>query len=424
MTRRRVLVFNHFAVPPDEPGGTRHTELFGRLYAWDHLIVAARTNPSTRKIQHDRPGFRFVPVTPYGSNGITRIGNWFSYAVTATTTSLVRAGKAPDLVYASSPHLLAGLAGAVVAAFHHVPLVLEIRDMWPKVLVDMGQLTTRSPVYRLLAALESWLYGRADRIVVLAEGVGKSLVETGVPANKITVIPNAADPEYFETDLTRAQARAKYGFEKLTFVYTGAHGPANGLSLLLEAALTIRDHSVEIVLVGDGLSRLSLMEQARTLGLTNVRFFEPIAKSEIPCLLQAADVGIHCLADVPLFRYGVSPNKVFDYMAAGKPVLTNTPGEVSNLVETACAGLAVSPRLLADGISQMAKAGEHRRIEWGLNGRRFMSENQSRQAMAARLGKLLDELVPGPSTEGLDHSQKAVHPQGGALTHRRRRQAN
>jgi len=401
MTRRRVLVFNHFAVPPDEPGGTRHTELFSQLPDWDHLIVAARTNPSTRKVQPNRPGFRFVPVTPYGSNGLARIANWVSYALTATVRCLFSGGKPPKLVYASSPHLLAGLAGAVIAGFYRVPLVLEIRDMWPKVLVDMGQLTTSSPIYRVLAGLESWLYRRADRIVVLADGVGKSLVETGVPAEKITVIPNAADPAFFETDLTRAQARAAYGFESLTFVYTGAHGPANGLDLLLEAAATIGDDDpeidVEIVLVGDGLSRPSLIEQARTLGLTNVRFLDSVAKREIPRLLQAADVGIHCLADVPLFHYGVSPNKVFDYMAAGKPVLTNTPGVVSALVETADAGLAVSPGLLADGISRMTKAGEEQRSTWGSNGKRFMSENQSRQAMAARLGELLDELVPDQS---------------------------
>ena len=400
MTRRRVLVFNHFAVPPDEPGGTRHTELFSRLPDWDHLIVAARTNPSTRKAQPDRPGFRFVPVTPYGGNGLARIANWASYAVTATGRTLVSGGKCPNLVYASSPHLLAGLAGAVVAGVYRVPFVLEIRDMWPKVLVDMGQLAATSPIYRLLAGLESWLYRRADRIVVLAEGVATSLVETGVPAEKVTVIPNAADPSYFETDLTREQARAAYGFEKLTFVYTGAHGPANGLDLLLEAASTLGDEDtedVEIVLVGDGVSRPSLIEQARTLGLTNVRFLDSIAKREIPALLQAADVGIHCLADVPLFHYGVSPNKVFDYMAAGKPVLTNTPGVVAALVETAVAGLAVSPRLLADGISQMAKAGEEQRSRWGSNGSRFMSENQSRAAMSVRLGDLLDELVPGQS---------------------------
>jgi glycosyltransferase involved in cell wall biosynthesis len=314
--------------------------------------------------------------------------------VTATARSLVSVRKRPDLVYASSPHLLAGLAGAIVAAAFRIPFVLEIRDMWPRVLVDMGQLTKGSPVYKVLAGLESLLYRRANRIVVLAEGVASSLADAGISPDKITVIPNAADPAFFDTDMTREQTRAVFGFDRVTFVYTGAHGPANGLHQLLEAASTISDADLEIVLVGDGLSRPELIDQAGSLGLTNVRFLEPIPKSQIPQLLRAADVGVHCLADVPLFHYGVSPNKVFDYMAAGRPVLTNTPGDVAALVERADSGIAVSPRALADGIQRMLSAGDAQRAVWGRNGKAFITAHQSRESMAARLKILLDELVP------------------------------
>jgi glycosyltransferase involved in cell wall biosynthesis len=393
MTRRRVLVLNHFAVSRGEAGGTRHTELFGALPGWDHLIVASRTNLSTHRAQRDRPGFRFVPVTPYRSNGVARIGNWISYAVMATVTSLLDVRRRPDVVYASSPHLLAAAAGAVIATVYRTPLVVEIRDLWPKVLVEMGQLAAGSPIHRGLAALESWLYRRADRIVVLAAGVARSLEQAGVPAEKITVIPNAADPAYFDTEVTREDARARYGFDRLTFVYAGAHGPANGLGLLLDAAAVIGD-DVGIVLVGDGVSRPALVDRAATECLTNVRFLDPVPKAEMPRLLQAADVGVHCLADVPLFHYGVSPNKLFDYMAAGKPVITNTPGDVAALVTDSGGGIAVSPSGLADGISRMADAGAEVLSQWGCNGRRHIWENQSRQVMAKRLNAMLDMLVP------------------------------
>ncbi|MCO1653879.1 glycosyltransferase family 4 protein [Pseudonocardia humida] len=393
MTRRRVLVLNHFAVPVGEPGGTRHTELFGALPGWDHLIVASRTNLSTHRTQRDRPGFRFVPVTPYRSNGVARIGNWMSYAVMAVVASLLDVRRRPAVVYASSPHLLAAAAGAVIAAASRAPLVLEIRDLWPKVLVEMGQLSASSPICRALAALESWLYRRADRIVVLADGVARSLEQAGVPVEKITVIPNAADPEYFDTEVTRDDARARYGFDRLTFVYAGAHGPANGLGLLLDAAAVIGD-DIGIVLVGDGVSRAALVERAVTEGLTNVRFLDPLPKAEMPRLLHAADIGVHCLADVPLFHYGVSPNKLFDYMAAGKPVITNTPGDVAALVTDSGGGIAVSPSGLAAGISRMAEAGADQLSRWGCNGRRHIRENQSRQVMAKRLNAMLDTLVP------------------------------
>jgi glycosyltransferase involved in cell wall biosynthesis len=392
MTNRRVLVLNHFAVPLGEPGGTRHTELFSGLPGWDYLIVAARTNPSTRKAQQNRPGFRFVPVTPYSANGIARIGNWVSYAIGATAYALLSFRRRPDVVYASSPHLLAGLAGAIIAAVLRRPLVLEVRDMWPKVLVDMGQLTESSPIFKVLSRIESSLYRRADRIVVLAAGVRRSLIEVGVAAQKIELIPNAADPESFETDLSRERARKRYGFGKPTFVYTGAHGPANGLDLLLDAAAGVGD-GADVVLVGDGVSRPALIERARGMGLANVRFLDPIPKTEIPDLLRAADVGVHCLADVPLFHYGVSPNKVFDYMAAGKPVLTNTPGDVAALIEGAKAGVAVQPGNLADGIRQMLSAGAAQRAVWGANGKAFIACEQSRQAMAGRLCTLLNSVA-------------------------------
>lgn len=396
MSRRRVLIFNHFAIPPNDAGGTRHAELFGQLADWDSLIVAARTSrPLLNTVRHT-DGFRFVPVLPYTHNGWARVANWISYAVLATILSLLDFRRRPHLTYASSPHLLAGLAGAVVATVFRTPLILEIRDMWPKVLVDMGKLTEGSVVYRVLTRLERWLYRRADKIVVLAPGVRTALTESGIPKSKVLLIPNAADPKYFDVRVSRESARALYGFNKLTFVYTGAHGPANGLDLLLQAAaeVQIEQHHVEIVLVGDGLNKQALEAQANCLGLKNVRFLDPIPKSDVPTLLHAADVGIHCLADVPLFRYGVSPNKVFDYMAAGKPVLTNNPGDVSALVEGACGGIAVPPTGLAEGIARVASATAEQRTLWGAQGQQFMSENQSRQAMVERLRQLVDGFVP------------------------------
>lgn len=393
MTRRRVLVLNHFAVPLGEPGGTRHIELFSALEEWDYLIVAARTNPSTRRPQRDQPGFRFVPVTPYRSNGPARVGSWASYAVTATAAALADRRRRPDVVYASSPHLLAAAAGAVVAAGLRIPLVLEIRDMWPQVLVEMGQLAAGSTTHSLLTTLEAWLYRRADRIVVLTPGVARSLEERGVLPDKIVVIPNAADPGRFATDISRENARARYGFDRLTFVYTGAHGPANGLNELIDAAAEIGDE-VDIVMVGDGVSRSDLMERTRLMGLGNVRFVEAIPKSEMPTLLMAADVGVHCLADVPLFRYGVSPNKLFDYMAAGKPVLTNTSGEVAAMVSDVGAGVSVPPGGLAEGIARMVSAGAEQRARWGRNGRHYTGSTHSRSGMVELLEAVLDSVRP------------------------------
>ncbi len=158
-------------------------------------------------------------------------------------------------------------------------------------------------------------------------------------------MPNGSDPAMFAVDDDRDTLRQRYGMTGFAVVYAGAHGPANGLGLVLDAAEQLQNDApdVEFVLVGDGVDKEALVAEAAQSGLTNVRFLDPIPKSEMPGLLAAADAGLHVLADVPLFRYGVSPNKLFDYMAAGLPVVTNCPGEVEAIVTSAEAGIAVEP---------------------------------------------------------------------------------
>lgn len=386
--RPRVLVLNHFATPRGEAGGTRHVELFSRLDGWEYLIIASNLNPQTGRRVGDSEGFVTVPVIGYSGNGIFRILNWVSYAVTATLKGL-RLGRI-DVVYGSSPHLLAGLAAWVLAAVKRAPFVLEVRDIWPKVLVDMGALSSSSPAYRMLVALEEFLYRRARTIIVMAGGTRTDLVARGVPSDKIVYIPNGADPEDFVPSAPRDELRARYGFTRITAVYAGAHGPANGLDVLLDASAQTPD--VDVVLVGGGVLKCKLQADARRRALMNVRFMDPIAKSEIPDLLSAADIGLHVLADVELFQSAVSPNKVFDYMAAALPTLTNCPGLVADLVRGADAGLGVQPQEIALGLQELANVSDGKRREIGLRGQAWITQNQSRTAMGRRLNAALTML--------------------------------
>ena len=389
MRNRRVLVLNHFAAPRGEAGGTRHVELFSRLEGWEHLIIASNLNPQTGRRVGDSDGFVTVPVMGYSSNGISRILNWVSYAVSATLRGL-RVGRV-DVVYGSSPHLLAALAAWMLSVVKRAPFVLEVRDLWPKVLVDMNHLGKTSPIYRVLTALEEFLYARAKTIVIMAEGSRTELVARGVDESKIVYIPNGADPEDFEPSAPRDELRARYGFDKVTAVYAGAHGPANGLDLLLDGAEATPD--VDVVLVGGGVLKDSLRANSEDRGLDNVRFMDPIPKDEIPDLLAAADIGLHVLADVELFRSAVSPNKIFDYMASCLPTLTNCPGLVSGLVASAEAGVTVEPGGIASGLRQLADLTEGDRARLGRAGQEWISANQSRRAMAERLATLLGCLL-------------------------------
>ena len=389
----RIVVFNHFAAPPESPGGTRHIELFGRLAGWEVRIIAANRNLLTGGEVRAHPPLETVWVSPYSGNGPARVLNWLSYSVTAFARALRI--RRVDVFYGSSPHLLAALVGLVMARLRRVPFVLEIRDVWPKVLADMGGMSPTSPVYRILEFLESVLYRHADRIVILAEGVRSHVVERGVDPDRIAFIPNAADAGDFMPTAPREVLRDRYGFTGVVAVYAGAHGPANGLDLLLDAAAEAAASHPEllVVLVGGGTAKDALVERAHGEGLTNVRFMDPIPKSEIPDLLAAADIGVHCLADVEMFRTGVSPNKLFDYMAAGLPVVTNTPGETSEFVEASDGGLAADPRGLGPALATLCEFDQEARWSMGARGRKHLAENRSRSATSARLEKMLDEVI-------------------------------
>ncbi|GAA1916014.1 glycosyltransferase family 4 protein [Nocardioides lentus] len=388
---RRVLVLNHFAVGAGQAGGTRHVELFGRLTGWDHLIVAADLNPQTGERMTSEPGLTLVPVPTFSSNGPRRVVNWAAYAGRAFVTGMGQ--EDVDLVYGSSPHLLAAAAAWGVSFLKRKPFVMEVRDLWPQVLVDMGSLDEQSTIYRALSALESFLYSRAAAIVTMAEGTEESLLSRGLPESKIKFIPNGADRHEPVGAFERQELRATYKFTRFTAVYTGAHGPANNLAALLDAARQLGSEEIDLVLVGGGLEKEQLIRRATDDGLTNVRFMDPVPKSEMPALLAAADLGLHILADVDLFQTAISPNKVFDYMAAGLPVLTNNRGRIGDLVASSAAGWSCPTADLAEGIKKVSAMTARERNQVGESGARWLESNQSRTMMADRLRSVLQSLV-------------------------------
>lgn len=391
---RHVLVLNHFARPRHLPGGTRHVELFSRLDGWQARVIAG--DKGLRGSDwHGKDGLlETVRTVPYEANGIARVMNWVSFGA----MSFVRGVRMRplDLVYGSSPHMLSALSGWAIARLRRVPFVLEVRDIWPKVLVDMGTLPATSLIYRALEKLELFLYRHADHIVFMAEGVEGHLLAAGVSPQKIVFIPNGADSADFVPSAPREALRERFGFTGVVAVYAGAHGPANGLDLLLDAAkdVTADVPELSVVLVGDGVVKQQLQERVRSEGIGNVRFLDPIPKDQMPDLLGASDVGVHCLADVELFRTGVSPNKLFDYMAAALPAVTNTPGICTEFVEASEGGIAVPPTGLATALRKLAALTADERSNLGRHGQAFLEANRSRTAMAARLQTLLDALRP------------------------------
>ena len=396
-------------------GPTRHIEMARELVqqGWNVTIAASdfhlhrRTymrragadQRATRREVIDGAEFAWLWASPYRANDHRRIMNWLTFS-----RSLLGAPMAvpPRVVIGSTPHLFAALAAWRIARRHGAPFVLEVRDLWPESLQVAGR--RAGPGYFALGMLARFLYRVADRIIVLAEGTGEYLARRGVPRAKLVFLPNGVDVRRF----VGAEPPMR---SSLDLVYSGAHGPANGLEAVLDAAERLRDRSeVRFILVGDGPSKSALRSAADARRLTNVEFRDPLPKSEIPGLLATCDAGLMVLRDVPVFSFGVSPNKLFDYWAAGLPVVCNVPGEVAATMRAADGGLqAANPSgaALAAAIEQLLALGPDERRRLGRNGRDWVVRERDRAMLARQLDVVLRELA------GVSRASEA--PDGDAL---------
>ncbi len=400
---KRLLWINHFAVVPGEGGGTRHFEMSRELVrrGWDVTVAASdvhlqsrtytrRDGAADRRVIHedlDGVRFRYLWSAPYERNDWRRAWNWISFA-----RELLRwtpDGGRPDVVIGSSPHLFAALAGWLRARQWGVPFVFEVRDLWPESMTAAGG--SKGVVYTGFDRIARWLYAHSDRIVCLARGTMDYLErERSVPRDRLAFVPNGVDPEAFppvDRDSTGPT----------TFVYAGAHGPANGLDVVLDAAERLQGRDdIRIQLVGDGPAKADLQADAARRGLTNVEFADPVPKAAMPGVLAAADAGLMVLRQTPLFAFGVSPNKLFDYMGASLPVVCNVPGEVEGMVASAGAGFQAAPgsgEALATAMERIADTPPAQRAAKGAAGRAWVAREHGRTVLAERLDEILRDLV-------------------------------
>lgn len=396
-----LLIHQAFASASD-PGGTRHFEFAQHFRRAGHrttIIGGAAsylTGAATRSEQHD--GIRIV--RPYTHRAVhrshaDRVTSFVTFMASSFSAALTV--RDVDVVYGTSPPIFQGLTAWAVARLKRVPLVFEVRDLWPDVAVEMGMLKNRALIW-VGRRVERFLYERADLLVVNSPGFVEHVARVGkkVP----TVVPNGVDVSAFSCHADAATIRQQWGARDCFVVlYAGAHGPANDLETVLEAAGLLR-HRADIlsVLVGDGMDKRRLQRRAADLALHNVHFADARRKGEMPAVLAAADAGLAILRDVPLFRT-TYPNKVFDYMAAGKPCVLAIDGVIRRVVERAGCGVCVrpgDPSALAAAIEQLADD-RARAASMGALGRAYVSQHFDRAQQAAALMQLLSGVLDEPA---------------------------
>jgi glycosyltransferase involved in cell wall biosynthesis len=408
----RILVVHQHYLVAGQPGGSRFNEMT-RLWSQaghEVEVIAGSLNYATGQVPErlrrrwlatERDGAvtvrRCYVPSSYGRSFLGRMWAFFGFTLSACSAAL--RARAPDVVVASSPPLVAVLPGFLAARCRRraVPWVFEVRDLWPESAITTGVIGARSWLARILYALERWACRRASGIVVLTPGIAENILRRGLaPQERVVLIPNGADVELFSPGPPSPELRRKLGWgERFVVLYAGAHGRANAVGQLVQAAERLRAHpEVLIASAGDGPERIRWQDEARARGLDNIQFLGPIPKDEMPELVRAADVGTAVLQRNPTFLT-VYPNKIFDYMAAGRPTLLAIDGVARELVcERARAGVFAEPEdAVAFAAAVLALAADRERCaELGRNGREWVVREASRPALAGQYLALLSEL--------------------------------
>jgi len=342
----------------------------------------------------------WIKTPPYRGNGLPRMINHLVFAC-----RVARLGcrlDAPDLVIGSSAHLLAGLAAFCLAQKHHASFIFEVRDIWPQSLIDIGAIHRFSPLAIGMGVLEKFLYRKARLIVSVLPGGEEHIAGLGINRNKVIYIPNGVDLAWFdrcawENSLTPEQAVLFHRLKScLVFTYAGAHGYANGLETVVKAALILHQtgvHGIHILMVGDGPDRAGLMKAAAEHGLTNITFLGALEKARVPVILRNTDVCLFHLRNSRAYRYGLSSNKLFEYMAAARPVIAavNAPPTP----EFSRFGLHVpsdDPKALAGAMLQMAGKPPAERKLMGCCARAYVEKFHDISLLAGRLADILENL--------------------------------
>jgi glycosyltransferase involved in cell wall biosynthesis len=405
----RVLYFHqHFSTPLGATG-IRSYEMARALGAAGHQVLmvcgsykggaTGLSGPFNRGMRRGLvDGLEVIELSLTYSNRdgfLKRTGTFLTFALRSIGVAL----REPyDLVFATTTPLTAGIPGIVARWLRGKRFVFEVRDLWPELPRAMGVI--RNPVILGAMSILEWVsYRSAHHVIGLSPGIVDGIARLGVPRARITLVPNGCDLAIFAA---RAEPWRPEGVSAgdLMAVFTGTHGMANGLGAVLDAARELRlrgRDDIKLVLIGDGAEKAALQERAASEALTNVIFLDPVAKARLSQLNAAADVGMQVLANVPAFYYGTSPNKFFDYIAAGLPVLNNYPGWLAGLIAENRCGLAVppdDPKAFADALEWAA---EHRTElkEMGVRGQELARREFDRKKLSARFVKVLETTAGG-----------------------------
>ncbi len=401
---------NPNAVDPSQPGGTRHYCLAEKLVGLGHevTVIGSSIHYSIREDTHlssgetyriqDCDGVRFVWLKsiPYKSNSVGRVCSMLKFAH-SVRRQLPKLGLgAPDVILGSVPDLFSAYAAQRLSRQMGAAFVLEVRDLWPSSLVEVAGLSNRHPLVMLMGRIERYLYRKAREIITLMPEGRLRIAECGVHDRNVTWIPNGVDT----TNMSAPEYPGVHN--PLTAMYAGAHGDANGLDAVLDAAALLLEtpcaQSLRICLAGSGPAKARLAKRVEDEGLTNVSFEDAVPKSQMRDLYAKADMFIFVLRPLRLFEvYGVSPNKLYEYMAAARPIVFACSSGNNPVAEAQC-GVSADPRSpqeITDALRTISEMSAEERAAMGARAREYAERNHSFDALARKAEAVFERAMNG-----------------------------
>lgn len=394
----RILFLTHYFPPEGNAPASRTYETCKRWVRAGHHVTVVTCAPNApagvlysgyrnRLMQRESvDGIEVVRVWTYlaaNSGRIRRILNYLSYSFTATFASLFQRA---DIVIATTPQFFCGLGGLVASKLKRVPLVLEVRDIWPESIATVGALKSRW-LLKPLSWLADLMYAGAREIVTVGDGYKQELCRRGVPQDKISVITNGVDTEVFANMAIDPAVRRRHGLtDQFVCAYVGTVGMSAGLSVAIRAGKLLKArgrHDIRLMVVGDGAEREQLEADAQRLGLDNVIFTGRREKHEIPGYIGSVDACLVHLRKKDLFRT-VLPSKIFEAAGMSKPIIIGVEGFAANLVNKAQAGLCIEPENEVDLVNALERLADNPALcrQLGSDGQAYVLEHFDREKLS------------------------------------------
>lgn len=409
----KILLLHQYFLEEDDPGGSRWNEI---TKVWtdaghDVTVIAGMMHYSGSEKRPEYKGKYFVKKKQgnvnvqrchvseaYNSGFIGRLWAYFSFMFSSLWAGLFKIKGRYDVILVTSPPLFVGISGYFISLVKRIPMIFEVRDLWPESAIDTGILTNKA-IIKFALAVENFIYKKSQKINVLTPAFYNTLRDKkNVPEEKLMMIPNAADfslSEEILQNFDRDNFRKEHDLEgKFLITYVGAHGVANHLEQVLHAGKVLEDTNVLFLLIGQGMDKPNLQKMAQEMKVKNVRFLDPVPKKEVFKYIIASEMGASILKKVDTFKT-VYSNKTFDYFSCKKPVLMAIDGVSRELVNEAKAGTYVEPentevynRIIREYLNSPSKL-----IIEGENGYQYAKQNFDREVLACKYLEKIKETI-------------------------------